>query len=331
MAFIQKTPTRPGSRDQARRPARRRARLAIVSAVAGVLVGGIVPQPAQADAPDPVGTVGARGLSPEIAEVVPLPVAWTHNLSGGTIHRGRLEALDPLKFWITVAVNKGQLPLVVGIQEACEGQRQELLRFLKTKNEHYTMARWTARTGEALCQGQDYGSAVYVIGGETVAHEPFDAQQLDPGVAFDTRGFVCQRSVFGYVGCTAHLICRSHCGDGEVAARIRLLQFSQYANRVAQLRRQFGPVYWGGDLYIPPRQMVEVFPNILLFNQEADEECGGGPTDWRPTEDSTDGSSGEKVDWLFLFGPAREPCVRDAFIWPTDHQDHHLVASYYTP
>lgn len=270
----------------------------------------------------PVAPAGGATMQRQAFAAAPEPTAWDHNISGNTVFRGRPEAVNPLILFIQDSVNRGGVPLVIGIQEACRNQMDTLLNFLK-RNIHpnYAMDTWISRPD--VCGG--YGNAVFVLAGATVAKGSFTQLAGD-----ERRGYVCMRSGFGFVGCTAHLVCPRSCGDPAKAAEIRIVQLRQYRDIVLQTKQRYGAsVYWGGDLYVYPGQMESTFPEIIRENREAD-ECET-PTNWRDTQDS-----GPKADWLFLTEPAATPCPHDAKIIPValdpeHNQDHHILASYQRP
>ncbi|SEH02369.1 hypothetical protein SAMN05444920_12627 [Nonomuraea solani] len=246
----------------------------------------------------------------------PGPTTWTHNISGNRTHGGHAKALNPLKSAITAQSN---LPLSIGMQEACLGQVLLMTAWLREeKNPHYQVSFHNQNPGG--CDGQGYGVAVFAIGKLSEVHGAFANANQYP---FDEqRGFACIRSVYKYQACSAHITPHEQLdGEGGVYQK---RQFQEMRNVVAWIHAATGDsVYWGGDFYLTPSGITNNFGADFFANNSEGDICFGRH---RATHRRVNGLE-RKVDYVFRTKPVE--CGRDATIrWNLGSSDHALLGGY---
>ncbi|MEV0619003.1 hypothetical protein AB0I81_37185 [Nonomuraea sp. NPDC050404] len=247
----------------------------------------------------------------------PGPATWTHNISGSVKHGGHAKALDPLKFAIA---SQSDLPLSIGMQEACLGQVLLMTAWLReVKNPNYQVSFHNQNPG-GCANGQDFGVAVFAIGKLSEVTGPFAAANQYPGD--ERRGFACIRSVYEYYACSAHITPWEQLdGRGGVYQK---RQFQEMRDVVAWIHAATGDsVYWGGDFYLTPSGITNNYGANFFANNPEGDICFGG---YRPTHRREDGLQ-RKVDYVFRTKPV--VCGRDATIgWVLNSSDHALLGGY---
>jgi hypothetical protein len=272
-------------------------------------------------------TLMAAGASPTTSRLrvaaEPGPSTWTHNISGNRMWwddrvLGRPDkSVWPLKFAIA---SQPDLPLVIGIQEACHSQAAELLQWLQAnKNPNYRMNfrqqnECSHTTANGVTHKDRYGTAVFVIGNAGPSNGTFWKQ--DPAPFAERRGYVCLRSVYLYTGCTAHM---SNAGEGHNNSPA-IEQFQEMYGKALEIKRDTGsPVFWGGDFYMTPSGIRALYgDDFFTNNPEGDMTC---TPDW----DNTLGNT--KVDYVFRTKPVT--CSKDAVVHMDPHySDHAMLGGY---
>lgn len=255
------------------------------------------------------------------------PNAYTSNICGAggcTINDdGPTGSLAQLQWLENRIAALGGTPAYIGLQEICLVQLFEFVDWIEghtgANYQAILHANITGPAGDSACGGGawsgPYGNAVLVVGPDNpaAAENAFSASTQYPGD--EVRGYSCiVGNVFVvYTGCTAHM--RS--AKGPIPQSYPNAQFAEYYNNqiVPRATGFFAhPVWWGGDLYVPPSQITTAVPGFSYSaNYEAD-RCAGALASW--TFNNLAGSSNPKFDYVFRSGPGRS-CGGDATLWPS--------------
>ena len=249
--------------------------------------------------------------------------AVNHNIAGNTKHGGSESA------WaLTNSLLTGDT-WVVTAQEVCHDQYEwemNALRFFLGTVWHGTFR--TQYSGNGFCgkeigEATHYGSATFgkstgvssdirEFPASEILHGSFTNQY--PGDA-ENRGWNCARLVgFGvYLACTAHMT-SSNQKPYTSTLSYRELQTKQFITVAALgvMGGQYVRVWWGGDFYVNPGEMLALDPGLTGWSKEADQCVGPGFLSKQPTRDG----SLTAIDYLFLTTPAS--CSGDLALAPGD-------------
>lgn len=267
-----------------------------------------------------------------LASVAVMPVASgagveavSHNIAGNMKHGGSSSA-----WWLANALAATSSDeWVFGAQEVCEIQALWQLNYLRVNLgsdwhgafRSQSSASWICAAGAGTA---NYGLAMFGRSSTPGPSVPtFPAGQILVGTfphqkPYDeSRGYLCVvLSGFGvYLACTAHMAPGNDTPPGS-SEPYRIHQTRNYLTRVAleSISGRYTRVWWTGDFYATPTEIVGIDPNLGNWSREGD-TCDGA-ANFLAKQATFDGAGFQGIyDYIFLTKPVQ--CQGDMFLVPT--------------